>query len=91
MGNAVFSRLDHNDSLGEIFTLLLQRVTDISLRVSMQITFTMFMNIWFLGILENKDCSKKRKQIIQSVSNFTSKGIYGKKLNEGYANRKKLD
>lgn len=76
-GNGLFSLKTFDCSLGQAFCRLLGCVTAINMRVAMKTVFTMFMNQWFLSIPENKDFEVAREQVIQSVKDFTGKGIYG--------------
>ena len=47
-----------------------------NMKVAMKAVFTMFVNLWFLEIPEHKNSVSERRQIIQSIKQFTAKGIY---------------
>lgn len=62
--------------LGKNFSKVLSFVTMTNMKVAMKAVFTMFVNLWFLEIPEHKNSASERRQIIQSVKQFTAKGIY---------------
>ena len=62
--------------LGKNFSKVLSFVTMTNMKVAMKAVFTMFVNLWFLEIPEHKNSVSERRQIIQSIKQFTAKGIY---------------
>lgn len=72
----VFFSINFKGSLGKIFSKVLSFVTMTNMKVAMKAVFTMFVNLWFLEIPEHKNSVSERRQIIQSIKQFTAKGIY---------------
>lgn len=72
----VFFSINFKGPLGKIFSKVLSFVTMTNMKVAMKAVFTMFVNLWFLEIPEHKNSVSERRQIIQSIKQFTAKGIY---------------
>ncbi len=72
----LFFSINFKGPLGKIFSKVLSFVTMTNMKVAMKAVFTMFVNLWFLEIPEHKNSVSKRRQIIQSIKQFTAKGIY---------------
>lgn len=72
----VFFSINFKGPLGKIFSKVLSFVTMTNMKVAMKAVFTIFVNLWFLEIPEHKNSVSERRQIIQSIKQFTAKGIY---------------
>lgn len=72
----LFFSINFKGPLGKIFSKVLSFVTMTNMKVAMKAVFTMFVNLWFLEIPEHKNSVSERRQIIQSIKQFTAKGIY---------------